>query len=187
MTSAERRQLLHDKFPSVAQLNWDKAFDNDIDLLGHLLRDILKLDMALPGAAGRRPGLEEDEARPSLDRLMGRSPTSHVYSVLPFRATFELLMNGRSYRAMESKLGMPKTRVFRLLRGLDTPNTQDMELIAKAFKKQPSYFVEYRVQAIAASVYAALGEQPETSIGVYERLWQQAGAFDDDDELEDVR
>ncbi len=173
MTAAERKQLLHDKFPSTAQLNWEKAFEGDIDLLGHMLRDILKLDMAVEGAAGRRPGLDEDESRPSLDRLMGRDPTSHVYSVLPFPATFRLLVGTRSLRAMQAKVGIPKTRIHRLLAGTECPHTQEMERIAAVFNKQPSYFVEYRVQAIAATIFSALQTQPETSIGVYERLWQE--------------
>lgn len=173
MSPADRKRLLREKFPSTAQLNWEKAFDSDIDLLGHMLRDILKLDMAVQGAAGRRPGLEEDEARPSLDRLMGRDPTSHVYSVLPFPATFRLLVGKRSLRAMAAKVDMPKTRIHRLLNGTEVPNPQEMERIAAAFHKQPSYFVEYRVQAIAATIFTVLRQEPEASIGVYERLWQE--------------
>lgn len=172
MSSVDRKRLLHEKFPSIAQLNWEKAFDQDVDLLGHLLRDILKLDMADRGAAGRRPNLEEDEARPSLDRLLGRDPTSHIYSVLPFPATFRLLIGKRSQRAMAAKLGFPKTRIHRLSVGIESPTVQEMEHVAKMFDKQPSYFVEYRMQSIANSVLAALGERPETTIGVYERLWQ---------------
>lgn len=173
MTPADRKRLLHEKYPSTAQLNWERAFDSDIDLLGHMLRDILKLDMAEPGAAGRRPGLDENESRPSLDRLMGRDPTSHVYSVLPFPATFRLLIGKRSLRAMRAKVDIPLTRIHRLLAATVAPSPQEMERIAAAFAKQPSYFVEYRVQAIAATIFAALGTQPEASIGVYERLWQE--------------
>jgi hypothetical protein len=174
LTPAERKRLLQEKFPSTAQLNWEVAFDQDIDLLGHLLKDILKKDMAVVGAAGRRPGLEEDEARPVLDRMMGRDPTNHVYSTLPFPATFALLIGERSRRAMQAKVGISKTRIGRLLRGTELPGVQDMERIAAAFHKQPSYFVEYRVQAIASTVFKALGAAPELSIGVYERLWQEA-------------
>jgi len=171
MTPVERKKMLREKFPSTAHLNWSAAFDNDIDLLGHVLRDILRLDMA-PLQSGRRPGLEEVEARPSLDRLLGRDPTDHPYSLLPFPATFRLLADGRSLRSLASKVGMAKSTVQRLRTGVEAPTPEEMERIAKSFHKQPAYFLEYRVQSITASIFDALGEDPETSIGFYERMWQ---------------
>lgn len=166
--------LLRERYPSVTSLRWRVAFDHDIELLGRILRDILKLDRPIPGRHGPRPGLDRVRDMPALDRLRGLDPTRHPYSLLPFADAFGLLLAARSIRSAANKLGMTPSRIYRLKEGLGTPPTmQEMEHIAARFDHHPSFFSEYRSWAIREAVVEALGRQPDVTIAVYERLWMR--------------
>ncbi len=171
MSAQDRRKLIAEKFPSTQGMEWGAAFDQDPDLLGHLLRDILKLDMAVPGQAGRRPGLDEKQATPALDRMMGRDYCDRPYSMLRFAQTLGLLADNRSLRAMENKVGISKYRLHELLRSATQPTLDEMERVAKVFGKSPSFFFEYRAQTIVAAVAKALEGLPEETVRAYEKLW----------------
>lgn len=164
--------MIAEKFPSTQSLDWGKAFDNDTDLLGHVLRDILKMDMAVPGQPGRRPGLDEKAAAPALDRMMGRDYCDRPYSMLSFAKTLELLAGDRTLRSLEAKVGISKSTLHLLLQGREEPTLDVMERVAKAFNKSPSFFFEYRVLTIAAAIHSGLEKAPEASVRVYEKLWQ---------------
>lgn len=173
---AQRTVLLRRRFPSVANLRWEVAFANNPDLLGNVLRDILKLGNAEAGRHGPRPGLDRGRDMPALDRLRGLDPTRHPYSLLAFPEAFGLLLAGRSLRHAAGMLGLPYSRIYRLKQGLGAaPTMQEMELVAERFGHHPSFFSEYRVGAIHQAVLEQLDRQPETSISVYERLWQRCG------------
>lgn len=172
MTSAERRKLMAEKFPATSGMDWGQAFDNDIGLLGHLLRDILRLDMADPRQPGRRPNLDEKTATPALDRLLGRDYCDRPYSLLSFGKTLGLLAGKRSLTVLEAKVGISKTRLFRLLRDESVPSMEDMERTAKVFGKSPSFFFEYRVLTIAQAIRDQLVDDPERTVHLYEKLWQ---------------
>lgn len=176
-TAEERTLAAGRAFPSIANLRWRRAFDNNIELLGDMLRDILKLERAEPGRHGPRPGLDRVRDMPALDRLRGMDPTRHPYSLLPFPEAFSLLMAERSVRHMATKLGASPTRVYRLAHGLGIPPTAgEMERIAERFGHHPSFFREYREWAIFQVIVERLAAEPETSIRVYERLWHATGA-----------
>ena len=174
LTPEERKRLIAEKFPSTQSLNWEKAFGNDIELLGRILRDILKVDVASTGRPGPRPNLDRTKAEPELERLLGKDPGAHPYATLPFAEAFRLLVGKRSIRNLQNKLGVSKSHLHRLMSGAVKPTQEQMELIAKVFDKHPSYFVEYRVTKIARAIQEQLGDEPDVSIRVYERISQAA-------------
>lgn len=159
-------------FPSSVNMRWDAAFSADADLLGRVLRDILKAEKVVPGRHGPRPGLDFIEDMPALDRLRGLDPSRRPYSLLPFAEAFSLLLDGRSVRAAARRLEMTPTRIHRLRSGKATPSMAEMEAIAAAFDKQAAYFREYRTWAIHVAVVDALDRQPDVSVAFYERVWQ---------------
>lgn len=174
-TAEERATAIRRRYPSTATLRWEVAFDHNPDLLGAILRDILKQARAEPGRHGPRPGLDRTRDMPDLDRMLGQDPARHPYCLLPFRDAFTLLLGSRSVRHAATKLGMTPSRVYRLKAGLGAPpSTAEMEHIAGRFGHHPSFFAEYRVWAIHTSVIEELGRHPETGIAAYERLWQRA-------------
>lgn len=175
MPPEQRHTMIGERFPSTVRLDWRKAFDNDIELLGRILRDILKLEMVTPGRPGPRPGVDRTQGEPILDKMLGKDPTDRPYTVLPFPQALRLLMAGRSLRHFQCKIGKSKSELHRLLKGSEPPTVGDMEHIAGVFGKQPSYFLEYRVKTITMAIGSQLLEEaPDVSIRVYERLWQAA-------------
>lgn len=183
----QRAALLAGRFRSTTSLRWEVAFANDPELLGRILRDILKLDRATPGRHGPRPGLDRVRDMPALDRLRGLDPTRHPYSLLPFREAFGLLIGERSLRSVVNKTGIGLSRVYRLKEGLGTPPTMaEMEQIAERFGHHPSFFAEYRAWAIQEAVREAMASQLErarsdkgerdVSVVLYERLWMRTSA-----------
>lgn len=176
--SEERAKVVTRRFPSTAGLRWAEAFRADPDMLGRVLRDILKEERTAPGHRGPRFGLERTRDMAALDRLRGLDPTRHPYSMLEFPITFGLLMGTRSVRHTASKLGWPPSKVDRLRRGTATPTMEDLEHIAEGFERHPGYFLEYRRGAILEAVTTALGHQPgdatDVTIGLYERIWSWA-------------
>lgn len=112
---------------------------------------------------------------PDLERLLGRDPNAHPYTVLPFPEAFRQLVGNRSTRALQNKLGMSKSHVHRLLHGQRKPTQAEMERLAGVFNRQPGYFAEYRANKIASAVGLQLVDEPEVSIRVYEKIAQAAG------------
>src|SRR5688500_1790328 len=142
----ERQKLIAEKFPDTKDFNWKKAFDNDLDLFARIIRDILKLDQAQPGRPGPRPSIDYGDGVRRLRQFMGQD-----YALLPFHEAFRILAGDRSVRSLASKLGIDRNQVHRLLTGKVYPGLYDIEVVAKAFGKHPSYFLEYRIQYIANS------------------------------------
>lgn len=175
-TADERDEAARRAFPSVANLRWEIAFHHNPELLGELLRDILKQFRAVPGRHGPRPGLDRIRDMPALDRLRGLDPTRHPYSLLAFPEAFSLLLGTRSVRSAANRLSMTPTRVYRLQHGLGIPpQAEEMERVASRLGHHPSFFREYREWAIGQAIVERLRAEPETSIRVYERLWRATG------------
>jgi hypothetical protein len=173
----ERNAMIRQHFPSVTwgQAELVKAFDRDIELMGRILRDVLKAGQAVPGRPGPRPALDVAKAKPVLDRMMGRNPADTPYSTLPFPDAFALLVGDRSLRAVAYRCALQKDTVHRLLRGDIAPTGEWMEKIAKGFHKSPSWFLEYRIGVIAAAIVHGLTNAPDQSVRSYEALWHATG------------
>lgn len=163
----KRSKLIKEKFPSVGTINWEKAFTTDIDLMGSILKDVLKEDLAIKGRPGPRAAIPYEEGMARLKQYMGDD-----YTVLAFPEAFKALAAGRSIRHLCGTTGLDRTLVFRLLNGKVEPDAYVMQEIAKGFKKDPSYFAEYRLLAITKAVADSFDRYPETSINVYRKLMQ---------------
>lgn len=165
MPWSERARLIRSQFTAVAQPNVSHELRSDIDLLGRILRDILKADQATPGRDGPRPGLDYEKGVETLRQLLGQD-----YSTLPFDRSFRLLAGKASLTSLARKTGISRSRVHRLLTGVDEATVDDMQSIANAFGKDVAWFGEYRSMFITASLYDRLLSSPETNIGIYRKL-----------------
>jgi len=56
------------------------------------------------------------------------------------------------------------------LRGLREPSLVQIEMIAKAFGKEPGWFLDYRLGVIMAFVGNRLEQMPEMSIQYYQKV-----------------
>lgn len=162
----ERYELILKEFPSVEAVQWERAF-RDIDLWGRVIKDILRVDQSAETRTGPgpRPVLDEEHSRDRLRQLMGED-----FSYAPFRETFQWLAANRSLRHLATKIGISYVMIHRLLTGERQPDLWQMEQIAKAFNKEPSYFVEYRTSYILGALASQLDKSPETSVDLYKKL-----------------
>jgi transcriptional regulator with XRE-family HTH domain len=161
----ERRvQMVREEFPTVVDLDWKAAFDRDFDLFARIMQAISQLGQVVPRRSGPRPEPDYDRALVDLRQLMGQD-----YTALVFAEAFAILADRRSLTQLGRKCGMDRMRVLRLKRGDRTPHIWEMEQIAEAFGKHPSFFVEYRC-LIAGAILSRLEASPETSVHIYRKL-----------------
>jgi transcriptional regulator with XRE-family HTH domain len=160
----ERVALIYDHFPGCKNPNWN-AILADMDTLGEVVRDILRLEQATPGKSGPRPSPDVTEGMKSIRKLNGDD-----HSVLRFHEAFKVLAGNRSERHLATKIGLSRTQIQRLLHGECDPSPQEISQIAKAFGKEPSYFLEFRTAFIMAALGARLEMAPEATIGLYRKV-----------------
>lgn len=161
----DRYALICSHFPAAERLDWRAAF-RDEGVWGRLVYDLLVHDQKAEwDGKGPRPPFDPKRARERLNQWMGND-----YSYVEFEQTFNTLVGERSLRHIASKMGVSAHFVWKLKNGTASPDLYTLERIAKAFKKDPSYFLEYRI----AYVLGALGDQmdlaPEISVDLYRRV-----------------
>jgi hypothetical protein len=161
----ERSKLIQKHFPHTATLDWYQVFYEDPAVLGRIINDIIKLDGERTGKPGKRPTLDLDIAEDKLRKLRGEDHT-----LFEFKDAFRVLCGNLSIRGVAHKTGLDKSYVHRLQSGDAIPTVETIEVVAKAFKKKPSYFVEYRIGYILATISHKLEQSPETSIHFYKKL-----------------
>lgn len=160
----ERVALIYNHFPGCKNPNWN-AILGDMDTLGEVIRDILRLEQATPGKSGPRPSPEIKEGMKSIRKMNGDD-----HSVLRFNEAFAVLAGGLSRTQLARKTGIARTQVHRLLRGECDPSPQEISQVAKAFGKEPAYFLEFRTAFIMAALGAKLEMAPEATIGLFRKV-----------------
>lgn len=161
----ERAVAIRQEFPLSTELNWHKIFTEDPAILGIIINDILKLDQSRSGKPGKRPSLEEDSTS---DRLKKIQNIDHTEKSFP--EALKDLCDGRSIRAISAKTGLDKSYVHRLLSGNAVPSAETMISIAESFDKDPSYFLEYRINCILSILENRLIAAPESSVVFYNKV-----------------
>lgn len=164
----QRAKEIYARFPEVQDLDWNAALNRDEELFARVLRDMLKLEQAIPGRSGPRPSLDEDAARGRLERILGRD-----FTVEPFRAAFKKLVKDDSIRDTAKLTGLNRNVVYRLHNGEMEADGYHMQAIAEAYGKHASYFLEWRVLYICKSMISRLEWNPEATITTYRELDNQ--------------
>ncbi len=161
----QRAKIIRQQFPSVEKLNWNTLFSEDPSLMGRLINDILKIDVASPGKPGKRPAVDPAVADHRLRQILGED-----FTTLVFKEALRSLQGSRSARGMAKKVGVDRNMMNRLLSGDVVPSAQMMEQVAKAFHKEPSFFVEYRMAYIFAVLHNKMDAVPEASVVFYKKM-----------------
>jgi len=165
MPWAERYKEIKKVFSSVETLDWSKVFRSDPAIMGRIINDVLKIDQAQPGRPGKRPALDVDRAEERLRQLRGED-----YTVLPFVEAVQVARGNKSIRSLAFYSELPKSTVHRLLEGTATPTLEQIEAISKGLRKNPSYFLEYRVAFVVSALTEMMASAPESTIVHYEKL-----------------
>lgn len=152
-------------FPSTTRLDWSRVFHSDPTLMGRIISDMAKMEQESSGKPGKRPSLSSEDTAQYY-----RKYQNDDYSMFEFKDAFKVLKGNRSFRAMAHKCDLSHGMVQRLLNGTADPTPEIMEKVAKAFKKHPSYFLEYRVNYVTSMIFHMMMEYPETSVVQYNKL-----------------
>lgn len=139
----------------------------DYDLLGRVMRDVLRVGYEAP-RRGQRSPLEWSDGQARLRSLAAER--SGLASNESFAAAFARLADGHSIEAMADVTGMGIAQLDCLLDGRHAPTDDEMVQIATAFGKPPTYFLEYRIQFICATLATNLAASPERTIDLLVRL-----------------
>ncbi len=161
----ERVKVIEEFWPSVKRLDWAEVFRQDPTVMGRILNDIIKMEAAVPGRPGKRPNVSREETEKHLKRLTGED-----YTTKPFDEALNDLKGDRSIRHLMRVLGMSRDHTWRLLVGKKVPTTEDMEAVAEAFGKDPSYFLEYRLAYIVGFIYDRLEHNEDMTVLHYRRI-----------------
>jgi helix-turn-helix protein len=162
---SERAALIRKQFHMATVQEWVSLFDRDPDILAELMRDLLKIDQQVPGKSGPRPG---PDFQPGVDLI--RKIKGDDYCTLPFHEAFAILAYGMSRTQVARKTKISRSQAHRLLTAESHPSMEEMRIIAKAFKKEPSFFAEWRASFIAGTLANQLDQAPELAINLYRRL-----------------
>lgn len=161
----ERARRISKTFPSTVNLDYDKVFRIDPAVMGRVIADMQKMEAQSTGRPGKRPAVSKEDAALYLTQYENNDYTIHKFS-----EAFKFLKGTKSIRGMAAKCGLTATMVQRLLDGKADPTAEVMEQIARAFKKHPSFFVEYRVQYVVGMMAMRMEAIPESSIVPYLKL-----------------
>lgn len=165
----ERAKMIEEEFPSVKELDWFTALEDE-DLLARILKDVLKIDQIDPSRTrGARPALDVDKGMQTWNEIMGRQ-----FCELPFSQAFTLLTRNDSVRTVAEKTHMAKSLVHRLLKGEERPSVDQMRAVAEAYGKKPSFFLEYRAEYCLAAVMSRFAKEPEMVDVVFTKLMRLA-------------
>lgn len=160
----ERVELIYEYFPKCRDPDWNIIL-SDIDTLGEVVRDILRLEQAEPGKSGPRPAPQVPAGMKTLRQWTGQD-----HSVLPFPQAFQILAQGYSLTHLARKTHLSRSKIHRLLRGEEHPTPPELSAVAHAFGKEPSYFLEFRTAYIMAALGAKLEQVPEATIALFRRI-----------------
>jgi hypothetical protein len=155
---------VREQYPTLRDASWMQVLREDQDVFSDMLGDVLKT-RGKRSKPGKRPVLDRNVAVEEFEKISGQS-----FSDLPFHRAFQALTFGRSIRNIASKTGLQKDHVHRLLKGTVSPSFDAMEKVAAAFSKDPSYFVEYRVNYVLLMIGNYLTQNPETASVWYKRM-----------------
>lgn len=148
----------------------------DYDLVGRIMRDVLRIGWEAP-KRGQRAPLEWNDGKARLRALEAQRSGGATTKMFP--EAFRELAAGATLDALASGLAMSRSQVHRLLRDEIPPTPPELVTIAAYFGKAPTYFHEYRLHLICASLAEQLTAVPERSIDIAVRLGVHPANADD--------
>lgn len=161
---------LYTEIPEAEDVDWEALFRSDPKILGNLVNDIIKVSVSKKGRPGKRSANSEEDVAADLRKLTGSD-----YAEVPFVDALRFAMKDKSLRQVATLSGVDKMRLHRLLKGAGVPVTaSEMEKLAQALKKDPSYFLEYRAAYVCHVIYRMLCDNSESAVVFYKKMRNRA-------------
>lgn len=177
MTEQKRRprgvppEELRNQYPSLSYLAgptgrasrraWVAVFNQRPDAMHSLLADFIKQAHATPGRIGQRP-MPREEQVDFQSLVYGEENDLPLTEVLPKIAV-------QSERAICAAIPMSRGQYQRMLRGEYDPDVNELRMIAKAVKKPPTFFVEYRKAMATAAFINLINDRPGIATSLYRK------------------
>lgn len=178
----DRYKRIQAQYPSTRpDFAWDEALQS-AELLGRLLHDLANIGWERPTRRGQRSRIDPEEGMVRIAAVLEGGPRlSALEADRAGEATTSAFPEALRELAAEANLTisgvanlegitLSRTEIHRLMRGERAPTGFDMEQIADAFGKAPTYFHEYRVSLLAEAVVAHLEDAPELSVHAIRQL-----------------
>jgi transcriptional regulator with XRE-family HTH domain len=137
--------------PELNEINWSEVINKNPDVLEGIVGDVVKVD-------GKRRKVSRQDGTRRLNQVYEQD-----FSERPFQDSFRIICGKDSLRTTAAKTGISYSHVFHLKSGNATPTIEMMENIAIAYNREPSYFLEYRIHFVLASMTDFLMKNPETA------------------------
>lgn len=140
---------------------WVAVFNGRPDAMHSLLADLIKQVHAQPGRIGQRPMPKEEQV--DFQALMyGEENDLPLTEVLPKVVTI-------SERAFCAQIHMSRGTYQRMLKGEYDPDVNELRLIAKALRRPPTFFVEYRKIMAVSAFLNLIDERPGIATSLYRK------------------
>ncbi len=139
---------------------WDVMFTLRPDAMHALLRDMIKLTYATPGRIGQRPMPKESEV--DFEDFLWTD-----LNELPLVEVLPKLLDGISERAFCMKIAMSRSTFQRLMTGQYLPTANELRDIAKAVRKPPTFFIEYRKLMAVEAFINLIEDRPGIATRLY--------------------
>jgi transcriptional regulator with XRE-family HTH domain len=130
---------------------------NGEEIMTRLLRDLIAVDN-VESRRGDRAVPDAEEGRRLLSDLRGED-----YTVLPFPNALRALAGTKTVTQLCRITNLSRGNMARILNSQKAPTVDEIQAIAAAFGKRPTYFAEYRTALFAALVYHQLEANPDRS------------------------
>ncbi|HWU32996.1 MAG TPA: hypothetical protein VN108_08980 [Marmoricola sp.] len=165
------KEVLEKVYPSLSSLAgptgrtsqqaWVAVFNARPDAMHALLADLIKQVHATPGRIGQR--VMPPEAEVDFEGLVyGEENELSLAEVLP-----KLMPYG--VRSIAPQVGMSRTQFQRMLKGEYHPDANELRMIAKAVRKPPTFFIEYRKIMATAAFINLIEERPGIATTIYRK------------------
>lgn len=156
---------LYRDIPAAKDVDWSALFRDDPKILGAIINDIIKIAISEKGRPGKRSASNVADIANDLLKL-----SQLDYAENSFFDSMQIQMKNRSIRQVARNSGLDKMTVRRLYIGEQQPTPYHMEHLAKAFKKNPSYFLEYRALFVCAVLYEMLLTSSDAAVIFYKKI-----------------
>ncbi len=151
----EKERRIRESNPEALDVSWHSALKDNPDIFSRIIADVIKSSGG-ESKPGKRPSLDRKDASEIYHKINGED-----FSEYNFVETINFLADGP--KALGEACGITTNRASTLMSGRREPDFDDMEMIAEAYGKEPSYFLEYRVEFVCTVIRSYLEDSPETA------------------------
>ena len=134
------------------KVDWNTILGEDPDILGGILRDVVKRSHKSRTKMSRRQRSEK------FSQINGTTS----FAEQKFSIAINALRAGDPLEKFAKRIDMPEMIVELLLDGEVVPDVDLLAEIAESLNKPYNYFLEYRIHFVLASIESFLIQHPET-------------------------